>query len=62
MRIIVDLTVCDSHGQCALVAPDIFTLDENLDLHYQECPSESLRDAALEAVLTCPTQAIKIED
>jgi ferredoxin len=58
MKIVVDPEICQSHGQCAFVAPSVFRLDSDLVLAYEERPDESLRAAVEEAIAGCPTQAI----
>jgi ferredoxin len=62
MRVIVDLDVCEYHGQCEIAAPDIFQLKDEETLVWAEEPDESLRDDAIAAADVCPTQAIRIED
>lgn len=62
MRIVVDLEVCQDHGQCVFVAPDVFHLDENGRLGYVPDPDESLRDVVEDAADVCPLQAIRIAD
>lgn len=61
MKIKVDYDRCESHAQCTLVAPEVFQLDDNGDLQYEENPDDTLRDRMDEAVDICPTQAISIE-
>jgi ferredoxin len=61
MKICVDLSVCQSHGQCALAAPDIFELDDELNLQYDPHPLDDRLADAEEAALMCPTHAITID-
>jgi ferredoxin len=61
MKVEVDRSRCESHGQCALAAPEIFELHDDLELEYDPEPSEELRAAAEEAAVMCPMQAIMID-
>ena len=60
MKLYVDPDICETHGQCTLVAPGIFQLDEDGDLHYEPNPEESMREAVEQAAENCPTLAIRI--
>ncbi|HVV92592.1 MAG TPA: ferredoxin [Hyphomicrobiales bacterium] len=63
MRIVVDVERCMGHGQCEIVAPRLFKLDDQgvvVILH--EHPDESLRKEAELAAARCPEGIIKIED
>jgi ferredoxin len=61
MNVHVDLSVCQSHGQCVLAAAQVFELDDELNLHYNPEPPDELRGAVEEAALMCPTKAITID-
>ncbi|KMO70861.1 MULTISPECIES: ferredoxin [Mycolicibacterium] len=58
MRITVDRSLCQDHGQCTIAAPNVFTLDDDGKLEYDPSPDESERDAVAEAADVCPAQAI----
>jgi len=63
MRVSVDLDLCEAHGVCIGIAPDVFELDDDDVLHVRlaEPPPErwdEMRDAAMR----CPKQAIKISE
>ena len=61
MRVVVDMTQCESNALCMGVAPDIFLLDDDDNLTVlDETPDESARARVLEAVRVCPKQAISI--
>jgi ferredoxin len=63
MRVVVDMSQCESNGLCMGIAPDIFELDDDDNLTVlNETPDESDRDRILEAVRVCPKQAISIEE
>jgi ferredoxin len=61
MKVIVDLDVCEYHGQCAIAAPDVFELKDESTLVWVAEPDESLRGDVEEAADACPTQAITLE-
>lgn len=62
MKVVVDMSKCQDHGQCVFAAPDVFRLDDAGHLAYVPDPGEALRDAVEEAADVCPLQAIRIED
>jgi ferredoxin len=63
MKVIVDFDACAAHGDCVVVAPEIFDLgeDDEVVTLLQEEPDESLRDKAQAAVDACPMAAIRLE-
>jgi ferredoxin len=61
MRVIVDMSQCESNALCMGVAPDVFQVDDDDNLTVlDETPDESARERVLEAVRVCPKQAISI--
>jgi ferredoxin len=60
LRIHVDLDLCQSHGQCVFAAPDVFSFDEDDQLHYVPSVDESRREAMIRAAEACPVRAITI--
>jgi ferredoxin len=62
MRVHVDLDLCQAHGECAYVAPEVFELGDDDVLRYEEHPDESLRAKCEQAVQVCPVQAISLHD
>ena len=60
VKIVVDLDICESNGQCEISAPDVFRLDEDGTLHYEAEPPEALADDVRVAIGSCPTQAIRL--
>ena len=62
MRIQVDLERCGAHGVCESIAPEVFRLDDDDLLHYDETPDEALREKVQRAVASCPDQAIRLLD
>lgn len=60
MTVIVDRTLCQNHGQCAIAAPDVFDLDDDGELVYEPEPAGEFAADAEEAADVCPVQAITI--
>ena len=61
MKVIVDMALCQDHGQCAIAAPAVFQMDENSKLVYEGEADESLRQQVEDAMDVCPMQAIFVE-
>ena len=61
MKVVVDRDVCELHGQCVLVVPEVFRLDERVELQYEEFPAVALCDRLKDAIEICPTGAIRID-
>lgn len=61
MRIHVDMDKCETHAQCVFAAPETFALDDDDELVYDPDPDDGLREKIERAVLTCPVQAVFIE-
>lgn len=61
MKIIVDMNLCQDHGQCAIAAPDVFRMNDEGKLEYEELADDARRLEVEEAADVCPVQAILIE-
>ncbi|PZS38689.1 MAG: ferredoxin [Pseudonocardiales bacterium] len=61
MRVEVDPSVCEGHGQCNAVAPEIYDLDEGgyCLINNSEVPRD-LESQAEQGALACPMLAITI--
>ena len=63
MKVFVDFDTCDGNAVCMSICPEVFELGDDGYLHVlQEEPGEDLRDKVKGAEVSCPTQAITIED
>lgn len=61
MRVEVDKMVCEANGTCERIAPDVFQLDEEDELHIlQPEPPADLQGKVREAVDRCPKLALTI--
>jgi ferredoxin len=62
MRISVDYTLCEGHGQCLMAAPELFDLPDGVGqvVVLDADPPESERDRAVRAAAMCPAQAITV--
>ena len=60
-KIVVDFDLCQSHGVCQDIAPEVFEVRDDGFLYVlQEQPSDALLSKVEEAVPRCPTQAISL--
>jgi ferredoxin len=62
MKILVDMNLCQSHGECVFVAPDVFELGDDDVLVWKEEVDDSQRDLIRQAAEACPMMAIRIAD
>jgi ferredoxin len=63
MRVVVDFDQCESNALCMGILPEVFEVrDDDFLYVLNENPSEELRDKLMEAVRSCPKNAISIED
>jgi ferredoxin len=64
MKIIRDANRCELHGECVMAAPDVFEIedDKKVVTVLNPQPGEEHRDAVEQAVLMCPTSALRVED
>ena len=70
MKVVVDLTKCQNHGQCTYSAPSVFSLDDDGLLIFRQEASETYVSPEIdadheedveEAADMCPVQAIRLE-
>ncbi|HTU07841.1 MAG TPA: ferredoxin [Trebonia sp.] len=63
MRVTVDALLCEANAVCAGLVPQVFSVDEEDELHIltSEVPPE-LADAVREAVRSCPKTALLLEE
>jgi len=62
MKVAVDATRCQGHTLCAMIAPEVFELDE-IDGHSSPISADvpaGQEDNVREAVRSCPEQAITV--
>ncbi|MBK6887801.1 MAG: ferredoxin [Tetrasphaera sp.] len=62
MKVTVDMTLCEDHGQCAIAAPNVFRINDDGKLEYDANPEERELTNVEEAADVCPVQAILIGD
>ncbi|MFW0796753.1 ferredoxin [Gordonia sp. CPCC 205515] len=58
LQVAVDTQLCEGHGLCALLAPDVFEVGDDDVAVWDDHPSEEKRDVVRAAVSACPRQAI----
>jgi ferredoxin len=63
MKTAIDGEKCQGHGRCALIAPDVFDVDDqgNGLVLVDDVPAADEEDVR-EAVLCCPEQAVSVVD
>jgi ferredoxin len=61
MNIHVDMNLCQSHGECAFIAPDVFELGDDDVLIWKEDVNETHRTCVEDAVKSCPMTSISID-
>lgn len=63
MKVVVDFDVCASNAVCMGILPEVFEVRDDGFLYVlDEHPPESMREKLREAVNSCPTGAISIEE
>lgn len=63
MKVVVNWSLCDGNGNCEAIAPELFRLDDDDQLQVlQENFSEELREKAQAAVVSCPKNALSLEE
>lgn len=63
MKIIADRDLCSGHARCAAVAPEIFTLNDDgyIDFDEKSVPSDQAI-AARRGVRACPEKALSLDE
>ena len=61
LRIVVDLTRCQSYGQCVFLAPKVFRFHGEEALEYDYAPDDQLREQVRWAAAACPVHAITLD-
>ncbi|CNG60694.1 fdxD [Mycobacterium tuberculosis] len=60
-KVAIDQGRCQGHGRCAVIAPDVFDLDEHgLGIVLTDPVPDGQVGEARDAVLSCPESAITI--
>ena len=63
MKAVIDGDKCQGHGRCALIAPDVFDVDDyGHGLVLVDDVAAADQEDVREAVLCCPEQAISVID
>src|SRR5215470_9264118 len=61
VRIVVDLTRCQSYGQCVFLASTVFRFHGEEALEYDYTPDDQLREQVRWAAAACPVHAITLD-
>ena len=63
MKITADTDTCLASGQCAMLAPDTFSqTDDGTVVVLNDQPPADQHDVVRQAVLTCPSGAIRLTE
>ena len=64
MKVIVESSRCELHGECVLAVPEVFEIEDDKDVVtlINPEPGEHLRSKVEDAVLMCPVAAISLAD
>ncbi|MEU7688872.1 ferredoxin [Microbispora hainanensis] len=64
MKVTVDRTLCDGNGVCMGIAPDVFDVDDDLNLHIvDEIPDDPVIQAQVrQSITSCPVLALSLEE
>ncbi|NMO91654.1 ferredoxin [Actinomycetospora sp. TBRC 11914] len=64
MKVTLDESLCEAHGECVLAAPEVFDLDDDSDVAVllDDSPPEDQRENVVMAARLCPVAAITVED
>lgn len=63
MQVTVDIARCEGYANCLIVAPEVFTVDDEdkVELLRSEVTPDQVADVE-EAVRNCPTSALGLTD
>ena len=59
MKVKIDPKLCELHGQCAFVSPELFRIENDTVVYDENVPRE-LEEKARKAAKVCPQLAISI--
>ena len=62
MRVTVDFDSCEANGVCEGIAPGVFQLDDEDDLHLVGEVDESNVEHVRQAVNSCPKAALSLNE
>jgi len=64
MKVIVESSRCELHGECVMAVPEVFEIEDDKDVVtlINSEPGEHLRSKLEDAVLMCPVAAISLAD
>ena len=63
MKIRIDLEACVGAGQCVVVSPTVFDVDEDGKVVLlNSAPGDQFRDEVEQAAAACPAWALEVED
>ncbi|WP_069812695.1 ferredoxin [Streptomyces sp. TP-A0874] len=62
MKVTVDRTLCDGNGVCMGIAPEVFDIDDDLNLHVlDEIPNDpDVHARVRQSITSCPLLALTL--
>lgn len=61
-RIVVDYDMCEANGVCEAIAPEVFELDDDEQLHIRAQPDPENEQRVRQAVASCPKVALSLRE
>ena len=63
MKVIANTALCSGHARCAAVAPEVFTLNDDGYIGFEEkTVTPGLEAQAERGVRACPERALRLEE
>lgn len=62
MKVVVDYDMCEANGVCEAIAPEVFELDDDDQLHLKAQPSPDNIGRVRQAVASCPKVALSLTE
>ncbi|WP_007025387.1 ferredoxin [Saccharomonospora iraqiensis] len=62
MEVVVDYDQCEANGVCEAVAPEVFELDEDDNLHLVGAVDADNEQRVRQAVASCPKAALSLRE
>jgi ferredoxin len=61
MKVTINTALCQGHGRCTLIAPEVFDIDDDGFGMVIRNPDPSEEDDVRKAVSSCPESAITVD-
>ncbi|EHR53661.1 ferredoxin [Saccharomonospora marina XMU15] len=61
-EVVVDYDMCEANGVCEAIAPEVFELDDDEQLHIKAQPDSDTEQRVRQAVASCPKVALSLRE